>query len=144
MAHTFARRVRLASLGLGLAAVLAGCAAEDVAGPGGTGTNTPAVGVTGQGFGFSVVAQGFAFERTYASPSSGDSLAISLAVTSHGGGSALVEVADADGVIRFAQTVTQNLAHGEVAPGGRPPYTVHLRFTAFTGMFTLGVAARAS
>jgi hypothetical protein len=140
MRHTIARRAGLASLALGLAAGLAGCTAEDVAGPGGSGSNTPAVGITGQGLGFSVLAQGFAFERTYASPSSGDSLAISLAVGSYGGGTALVEVADADGVTRFAQTVTQNLAHGEVAPGGRPPYTVHLRFTAFTGMFTLGVA----
>jgi len=142
MPETVVRRTCNVALFVGLAVALAGCLADDVGGPGGAGTNFPTVGLTSRELGFSVIANAFTFEQTYASPTQGDSLDIGLAVTGYGGGSARIEIADADGVARFALTVTQNVAQGQIAPGGRPPYTVHLRFAGFTGVFALGVAAR--
>ncbi len=106
-------------------------------------TNVPDVGVTSQSLGFSVQASHFSFEETYASPTLGDSLVVGLAVLNYGGGTALVEVMDSSGTALARQIVTQSVAQGQTTIHGRPPYTVHLLFTEFTGTFALGVAAQA-
>jgi hypothetical protein len=127
------------ALGVGLAA----CRESTVDDSNQMATNTPAVGLTPQALGFSVVAQGFSFEQTYTSPTQGDSLAVGLAVTGYAGGSALIEIYDSTGARRLQQTVTQSIAQGQTTVHGSLPYSVHLLFTGFTGVFVLGVAAQA-
>ncbi|HXY68848.1 MAG TPA: hypothetical protein VEH62_05330 [Gemmatimonadales bacterium] len=104
--------------------------------------NVPVVGQTAQALGFSVQARGFSFEQRYGSPTQGDSLALGLAVVGYTGGSALIEVTDSSGTMRLQQTVTTSLAQGSTVIHGRPPYQVHLLFDAFSGAFTLAVAAQ--
>jgi hypothetical protein len=140
---TVLRHARVAmALGAALGAAVA-CRESSVSGPGGAGANAPSVGATAQALGFSVSAQGFSFEQNYPNPTTGDSLAIGLAVTGYAGGSALIEIFDATGATRFQQTVTQNIAQGQTTVHGSPPYRVHLRFTGFTGVFALGVGVPA-
>jgi len=124
-----------------LVLALAGCASDDVVDVLSTAVNLPAVGVTAQGLGFTVVAREFTFEQTYSSPTEGDSLDVGLAVTNFRAGSVLIEIRDAGGVARYQQTLTSGIAQGQATVAGTPPYTVHLRFTGFSAVFALGVAA---
>lgn len=130
------------SLGVALSLVAAGCTDVTTPEQSGTGTNLPAIGVTAQSVGFSVLANGFTFEDTYTGPTLGDSLVVGLAVVGYGGGSALVEVRDQTSTVIAQRTVTGSIAQGQTTVHGSPPYTVHVSFTGFTGIFALGVAAQ--
>jgi hypothetical protein len=129
---------------LAVGAAIAGCTSvtgtDNTIGP----ANTPVVGVTAQGVGFSVRASDFSFEETYAAPTEGDSLVVGLAVLGYGGGTALLEITDSTGAMLHQQTVSQSIAQGQTTTGGTPPYQVHLRFSGFTGTFVLGVGVQAS
>ncbi len=129
-------------LALAIAAALAGC--TSVTGDDGTVTtaNSPAIGQTAQALGFSVLAQNFTFEDRYTSPTQGDSVVVGLAVVGQVGGSALIELSDSTGATLWQRTVTQSVAQGQTTVHGAPPYTVHLRFTGFSGVFALGVTAQ--
>ena len=131
-----------ATLSALLVLALGGCDDADPQAILSTASNLPAVGARAEGLGFTVVARDFGFDQTYASPTQGDTLDVGLAVTNFGGGAAILEITDAGGAVRHAQTITSNLAQGQAAVAGTPPYRVRLRFTAFTGVFVLGVAAR--
>jgi hypothetical protein len=130
------------ALAMALGCALAACRESTVSDPNGTATNTPAVGITPQALGFSVLARGFSFEETYASPTQGDSLAVGLAVTGYAGGSALIEIFDSTGTRQFQQAVAQSIAQGQTTVRGSPPYRVHVLFVGFTGMLALGVQAQ--
>jgi hypothetical protein len=137
-----ARTTVRAALSAILVLALGGCDDTDRLDILSTASNLPAVGATAQGLGFTVVARNFGFDQTYASPTMGDTLAVALTVTSYGGGSALLEITDAGGTVRHSQTITSNLAQGQTTVTGTPPYHVRLRFTGFSGVFVLGVAAQ--
>ncbi len=141
MSSRLTRRPWCIGLLLAFGAALTGC--TSVTDSGSTTTaNVPAIGQTAQAFGFSVLAQDFTFEDRYASPTQGDSVVVGLAVFGQVGGSALVEVADSTGTTLWQRTVTQSVAQGQTTVHGTPPYTVHLRFTGFSGVFALGVTAQ--
>ncbi len=136
------RRSGRIGLWLAFAAAVAGCTAVTGEDGRSSATNLPAIGVTDQSLGFSVLARDFTFEDHYASPTRGDSLVVGLAVTGDVGGSVLIEVTDSTGAMSWQRTVTQGVAQGQTTIHGTPPYTVHLRFTAFSGSFALAVAAQ--
>jgi hypothetical protein len=101
--------------------------------------NTPVVGAAGNGVGFQVVARDFTFDQTYAGPTTGDSLSVGLVVTSYGGGSALIEIADSNAVKQLQVPVSGNVVQGQATVRGVPPYTLHVKFSNFTGVLVLGV-----
>jgi hypothetical protein len=132
-------------MAIALAGVLAGCftpTGERM----GTSANTPVLGNSASGLGFTVVAREFTFDQTYAGPSQGDSVAVGLVVAGYGGGNAQIEVIDANGVRQLQLPVSYNVvqAQGQSTVHGTPPYTVHLQFTRFTGTFVLGVGMSGS
>jgi hypothetical protein len=129
------------ALAMALGAALAACREPTGNALAATETNQPVVGITPRALAFSVVAQGFSFEETYASPTQGDSLAVGLAVSGYAGGSALIEIFDSTGARRFEQAVSRSLAQGQTTVRGSPPYRVHLVFAGFTGVVALGVGA---
>lgn len=129
------------ALALAVAVAVAACSSETVVAPESQQFNAPAVGVTGQGLGFTVQASGFTFDGSYQSPTQGDSLAVGLTVTGYRGGSARLEIRDGSGATRYTLLITQGLAQGQVTVRGTPPYTVRLTFSSFSGQFALGVAA---
>jgi hypothetical protein len=126
-----------------LAAALALGACDADTGPVLVGVNTPAVGATPQGFGFSVQARDFTFQQVYSAPSA-DSLSVGLSVAGYGGGSALIEILDNTDAVIFSQEVTQGIAQGLTTVRGVSPYRVRLQFTHFTAAFALGVSPLAS
>jgi hypothetical protein len=146
MTSAVARRLGMA---LALGAVLPGC---DLSAGGGrdpvSGWREPVFNMvttasTPETFSFAVQARDFTFEQSYASPTRGDSLAVSLAVVSYGGGTALLEIRDSAGGALLQQTVEQNIAAAQTTVHGTPPYAVHVRFTGFGGLFALAVGAPA-
>ena len=132
-------------LAMVLAGTLAGCVNPTGEGVG-TASNTPVVAASGGGVGFTVFARNFTFDQSYAGPSQGDSVAVGLVVSNYTGGSAQVEILDANGVKQLQLPVTYNVvqAQGQSTVHGTPPYTLHVRFTSFTGTFVLGVGVTGS
>jgi hypothetical protein len=128
-----------------LAVVLAACFSPTGERPQ-TSTNIPIVAASGGGVGFTVVARDFTFDQSYAGPAQGDTVAVGLVVASYGGGSAQIEIIDANGVKQLQLPVTNNViqAQGQSTVRGTPPYTLHVQFTRFTGTFVLGVGVSGS
>ena len=132
-------------LGIILAGTLSGCLSPTGDGVGNS-TNTPVVAASGGGVGFTVFARDFTFDQTYAGPTQGDSVAIGLVVNSYTGGSAQIEIIDANGVKQLQLPVTSNVvqAQGQSTVHGTPPFTLHMQFTRFTGTLVLGVGVNGS
>jgi hypothetical protein len=128
-----------------LAGALAGCFTPTGEGLGSS-ANTPIVAASGGGVGFTVVARDFTFDQSYAGPTQGDSISIGLVVSSYGGGSAQIEIIDANAVRQLQLPVTSNViqAQGQSTVHGTAPYTVHVRFSGFSGVFVLGVGTSGS
>lgn len=128
-----------------LAGALAGCVNPTGEGVGSS-SNTPIVAASGGGVGFTVFAREFTFDQSYPGPTQGDSVALGLVVSNYTGGSAQVEILDANGVKQLQLPVTNNVvqAQGQSTVRGTPPYSLHVQFTRFTGTFVLGVGVSGS
>jgi len=129
----------------GFVTALAGCFTPTGEGLG-RATNTPVIANSTGGLGFTVVARDFTFDQTYAGPAQGDSVSLGLVVSSYAGGTAQIEIIDADAVTQLQLPVTGNViqAQGQATVHGRPPYTLHVQFTHFSGAFVLGVGVNRS
>jgi len=139
------RNVRTLGSAAILAGALGGCftpTGDALGGP----ANSPVVAASGAGVGFTVAARDFTFDHSYAGPTRGDSVAVGLVVTNYTGGSALVEIVDANQVAQLQVPVSSNIvqAQGQAMVHGPAPYTVHVQFAHFTGVLVLGVGASAS
>ena len=128
-----------------LAGALAGCFTPTGEGLG-TSANIPVVAAAAGGVSFTVVARDFTFDQSYAGPTQGDSVAVGLVVTSYAGGTAQIEIIDANAVKQLQLPVTTNVvqAQGQSTVRGTAPYTLHVQFTRFTGTVVLGVGVSGS
>ncbi|HTT68597.1 MAG TPA: hypothetical protein VMF70_11250 [Gemmatimonadales bacterium] len=128
---------------IALVALLAGCTETSLGYPGEW--NVPVLATATDGLAFTVSANDFTFDQSYVCPARGDSVNVSLVVSSYAGGSALIEISDSSGVKLVQLPVTQNIvaAQGRSSVLGTPPFTVHLQFTRFHGLLVLGVGASA-
>jgi hypothetical protein len=122
------------------AAVAAGCTDES---PWGIGTNVPAVGVSADGVGFSLLAQNYTADLRYIGPTQGDSVSVGIAVVGVKQGNAVVQISDSLGTMLLQQLVTSDTVRGQSYLHGKPPYYVRLEFVGFTGVFSLGVGVKA-
>ena len=128
-----------------LALFLDGCIVDASVAPGLLGgtvsNNAPIVGVSSDGLGYSVSARNYSTTSHYGPMLKTTSVAVAVSVIGFGGGSAVVEVRDANGSLAFAQTITSNLAQANSVARGTPPFSVTLTFSRFSGTFSLGVGA---
>ena len=131
-----------APMAVGLAVALASCMDPRMHEPGDW--NVPVVAATGNGVAFTVSAYQFTFDASYGGIRQADSMAVGLVVSGYGGGSAQIEIVDSSGVQQLQVPVTQNVveATGQSMVHGTPPFTVHVQFTGFSGVFVLGVGVR--
>jgi hypothetical protein len=135
---------RLLALSL-CAVMLNGCIVDASVAPGLLGgsssDNAPIVGVSSDGLGYSVSARSYSATAHYGPMLKTPSVAIAVSVIGFGGGSAFVEIRDANGSLAFTQTVTTNIAQANTVVRGAPPFSVTLTFSRFSGTFSLGVGA---
>ena len=93
-----------------LVAALARCVATDMSGPGLSGANIPAVGMSAGQFGFAVTARDWTYDQSYAPELSSGTLQIGLVVAGYGAGTGTLMVTDASGSAVFSQSLAGNLA----------------------------------
>ncbi len=105
--------------------------------------NAPVVSTSNRGVAFTVSAYDFTFDQRYVGPMLGDSVAVTLVVSGYAAGNALVEVMDSSGAVRLQVPVAQEVVRAQTPTvvHGVPPYTVHVQFAQFRGVFILGVTA---
>lgn len=108
---------------------------------GGAGINAPAVGLSSDGFGFAVHARDFSSDQTYGPTVYTPGLEVGATLWGYAGGAATLEVRDAGGRIVLTQRLSSNIAQGNAAARGTPPFTVRLTFEHFTGDLSVGVGS---
>jgi len=135
------RRVVVLPVAIALASALVGCLDPRNHDLGDW--NAPTVAASSDGLAFTVSGYDFTFDRTYPGPTRGDSVPIGIQVSGYAGGSATVELIDSSGATQLHLPVTGNVAEGQglSTVHGMAPYTVHLQFSHFSGVFVLGVGA---
>ena len=102
-------------------------------------SNTPVVGVSSQGLGYSVRARSFTSDAQYGPILQSKKIGIGTAIVGYGGGTATLEIREAGNVLIHQHVVNSDIVQGNAIVSGAPPYVVTLRFRNFTGAVTLGI-----
>ena len=138
-------RMRAATCSALMFATLAGCDEVVEFKFGGSGENTPTVGLDPGQFGFAVTARHWTFDNSYAPVIDRGTLKVGLAINGYSGGDGLVTITDADNTVLFNQTLAGNIATGtNVTVTGKPPFKVRIVANNYTGNIALGVNAVAA
>ncbi|HVE78425.1 MAG TPA: hypothetical protein VNA89_06175 [Gemmatimonadaceae bacterium] len=107
----------------------------------GAGLNAPVVGLSSDGLGFAVHARDFSSDQTYGPTVYTPGLEVGVALWGYSGGAATLEVRDAGGRVVLTQRLSSNIAQGNAAARGAPPFTIRLTFEHFSGDLSLGVGS---
>ncbi|MEZ4698277.1 MAG: hypothetical protein R2832_17800 [Rhodothermales bacterium] len=106
------------------------------------GFDIPAVvGNARNSFGFSVIAKSLDADDTYTLDFECDSITVGITVAGYGGGSATLELRDAAGGLILSRDLGRAIAEGAAAIAGDPA-TANLQFEDYSGIVSLGIAAK--